>query len=591
MLTGRLVLHIFNNEKSNLMPISKLLFISILLFNTLNDIPKDKTIFISPVKIPLALSANFGELRIDHFHSGVDIKTQGTSGKEIVAAASGYVYRISITPGGFGNALYLRHPSGYSTVYGHLERFTPEIDKYVKEQQYLKKTFAITLFPPKEKFAVNQGDLIAYSGNSGSSAGPHLHYEIRKSDTEVPVNPLLFEFGTGDNIEPVFEKLVIYPLGRNTLINNEHNMKRIDVAGGYGNYYIPGENAITISGPAGFGIKSFDLLNDSYNRCAVYSIELKIDSITLFKYVMDGFSFNESRYINSHIDYETYLRENIYIERTFILPNDKLSTYGNSLNNGIFNFRDDKIHHVDIELRDVHNNKSMLGFNVRSRIPVLNTVPPANDKSVTVMPYSRINRFRAEGISLSIPSGALYDTLLFTYKKNPGNPDMLSDVHYVHNKYTPLQKAYSLSIKPSQIPAGKESKILIVQMDDDFKKSSLNSTYSEGYVNAEATSFGMFFVGIDTVPPGIYANGLTSGADLSAKKDFRIRVYDDLSGIKSYEPAIDGKWALFEYDQKNNVLIYKFDPERISKGTMHSLLLKVTDNKDNTNEFKCDFIW
>jgi murein DD-endopeptidase MepM/ murein hydrolase activator NlpD len=161
-----------------------------LLFNTLNDIPKDKTIFISPVKIPLALSANFGELRIDHFHSGVDIKTQGATGKEILATASGYVYRISISPGGFGNAIYLRHPAGYSTVYGHLERFTPEIDKYVKEQQYLKKTFTITLFPPKDKFPVTQGDVIGFSGNSGSSAGPHLHYEIRKSDTEAPVNPL-----------------------------------------------------------------------------------------------------------------------------------------------------------------------------------------------------------------------------------------------------------------------------------------------------------------------------------------------------------------------------------------------------------------
>jgi hypothetical protein len=278
------------------MPLSKFLFISILLFNTLDDIPKDKTIFISPVKIPLSLSANFGELRIDHFHSGLDIKTQGTTGKEIIAAASGYVYRISVLPGGFGNAIYLRHPSGYSTVYGHLESFTPEIDKYVRDQQYLKSSFTITLFPPRERFPVNQGDLIGYSGNSGSSAGPHLHYEIRKSETEIPVNPLLFEFGAGDNIEPVIERLVIYPLGKNTLINDENNIKKINLAGGHGNYYIPDSNEITISGPAGFGIKSYDLLNDSYNKCAVYSIELKIDSITRFRYVMDDLPFSESRF-------------------------------------------------------------------------------------------------------------------------------------------------------------------------------------------------------------------------------------------------------------------------------------------------------
>ncbi len=573
------------------MLLSRFLFISILLFNTLDDIPKDKTFFISPVKIPLSLSANFGELRIDHFHSGLDIKTQGTTGKEIVAAASGYVYRISVSPGGFGNAIYLRHPSGYSTIYGHLESFTPEIDRYVRDQQYLKRSFTITLFPPKEKFPVNQGDLIGYSGNSGSSAGPHLHYEIRKSETEVPVNPLLFEFGTGDNIEPVIERLVIYPLGRNTLINNENNIKKINVAGGHGNYYIPDSNEITISGPAGFGIKSYDLLNDSYNKCAVYSIELKVDSITRFRYVMDGFSFSESRYVNSHIDYEAYLRENVYIERTFILPNDRLSVYSDILNNGLFNFQDDKIHHIDIELTDVHDNKSRLGFKVESRMPVSEPVPSYPDKNVIVMPYSRSNKFRAEGITVSVPAGALYDTLFFTYKKNKGNPDMLSDVHYVHDKYTPLHKAVFLSIKPSLIPAGKESKTLIIQMSDDFQKSPLNSTYSEGYVNAEAMTFGMFYIGIDTVPPVISANGIVPGAGLSGRKEMRIRITDDLSGIKSYEPSIDGKWALFEYDQKNNVLIYRFDPERIEKGVMHNLSLIVNDNKDNQSVYNCDFKW
>ncbi len=298
---------------------------SILFYSTLNDIPKDKSIFISPLKIPQLLSANFGELRIDHFHSGLDIKTQGVTGKEVVAAADGYIYRISITPGGFGNAIYIRHPSGYSTVYGHLERFTAKIEEYVKTQQYEKKSFQITLFPARDEFPVKQGELIAYSGNSGASGGPHLHFEIRKSDSERPVNPLLFEFDMTDNIKPVIEKLAIYPINHNTLINN-HNAVRKDKC--FREQWLilnPGRREITISGLAGFGIKAYDLLNDSPNRCAVYSIELLIDSTSLFKYVMDGFSFDESRYVNSHIDYETYMKENIYIERTFVLPDDKLS--------------------------------------------------------------------------------------------------------------------------------------------------------------------------------------------------------------------------------------------------------------------------
>ncbi|MCX6253609.1 MAG: M23 family metallopeptidase [Bacteroidia bacterium] len=573
------------------MLLTRFIIISILFFNILYNNPLDKSIFISPVKIPLLLSANFGELRIDHFHSGLDIKTQGVSGKEVVAAANGYIYRISVSPGGFGKALYVRHPSGYSTVYGHLDKFTPEIERYVTSQQYEKKSYLITLFPVKEKFPVKQGDLIAYSGNSGSSAGPHLHYEIRKSDSEIPVNPLLFDFGTADNIEPVIEKLVIYPINRHTLINNQHNIIKINVSGGHGNYYIPAETEIRISGSAGFGIKSFDLLNDSYNKCAVYSIELSMDSIPVFKYVMDGFSFNESRFINSHIDYETYMKENIYIERTFVLPYDKLSVYKYVLNRGILNFDDDKLHFAEITVTDINNNKSTLTFTVKAQPAQPQDVAETVDKDLKLMPFGRSNKFVSENISISIPAGALYDTLYFSYKKSAGTTEMFSDLHHVHDKFTPVHKAYTLSIKPDIIPAGKESKMLIVQLGDDQKKSAMNSIWYEGYLTAEVLSFGNFYIGIDSVSPVIYPNGLVSGANLTGKKEIEIKIADEFSGIKSYEPTIDGKWALFEYDQKNDLLIYRFDEQRIPQGTKHSLSLKVTDNKDNESFYNCDFTW
>jgi len=566
-------------------------FISILIFNSLNDIPEERPQFVSPVNISLALSANFGELRADHFHSGIDIKTQGVTGKEIVAVASGYVYRISVSPGGFGKALYLRHPSGYSTVYGHLDRFIPEIEEYITDQQYEKKSFTVTVFPPKEKFTVNQGDLIAYSGNSGSSGGPHLHYEVRRSESETPVNPLSFEFGTGDNIVPVIERLVIYPINRHTLINEQNKITRVNIAGGNGNYYIPPENVIKINGIAGFGIKSYDLLNDSYNKCSVYSIELKIDSITRFRYQMDEFSFNESKYINSHIDYETYMRDNTYMERTFVLPNDKLSVYEDVIDRGVFDFNDGKMHHIEIILADAHGNISTLVFNAINQDMVAKQAPPEPDKNKIVMPYNRSNRFRAENISISIPAGALYDTIAFSYQKDTGTPLMYSNVHYIHNRYTPVHKPFSISIKPTVIPEGKESKLLLVQLSDDFKMSALNSRWTDGYVTADAPSFGMFYIGIDTIGPVISSNGLTSGVILTGKNEIRIRIMDELSGIKSYTPVIDGEWALFEYDQKNNVLIYKFDPKRIAKDSNHILELEVTDNKDNKSLYGCDFRW
>ncbi len=573
------------------MIITRILFASILLLNIQQADNKPKSIFISPVKIPLLLSANFGELRADHIHSGIDIKTQGITGKEVVAAENGYIYRISITPGGFGNALYISHPSGYSTVYGHLKSFTPDLEEYVKAQQYARKSFAITLFPPRDRFPVKQGEVIAYSGNSGSSGGPHLHFEIRKSSNEKPLNPLLFDFNIKDNIPPVIEKLAVYPTTKQSFINGERTMIKVNVSGSHGNYYIPSEKTIEICGQAGFGIKTYDLLNNSHNRCAIYSIELKVDSSTIYKYEMDGFLFSESRYVNSHIDYETYQKENIYFQRTFVLPNDKLEAYKDLINRGLFNFKDEKTHHVQIIVCDVYNNKSSLNFNVKSVHYQPQTGNDDEDDGLRMMPYNKINRFISDNIYVAIPEGALYDTLYFAYKKSPGSKEMLSDIHSVHNRFTPLQKRYNLSIKPTIIPEGKESKMLLVQLINNHTLNAVSSKWSGDYITGEVYNFGDYFIGIDTVPPEISARGLTQGIDLSNKEELKIRITDDLSGIKSYEPEIDGKWALFEYDQKNDLIIYRFDDKRISRGTRHTLTLKVSDNVDNISYYKCDFTW
>jgi hypothetical protein len=570
----------------------RILLISILFINKLGEEPKDDTIFTSPVQIPLSLSANFGELRQDHFHSGLDIRTQGVTGKEVIAAASGYVYRISVSPGGFGKALYLRHPSGYSTVYGHLDKFIPEIEEYVVSRQYEDRSYMITLWPSKDRFRFNQGDIIAYSGNTGSSSGPHLHYEIRKSEEEIPVNPLLFKFGIEDNYEPIIEKLVIYPAGRKTSINNQSKPLKINVTGGNGNYYLASKNEITINGPAGFGLKTYDLLNNSYSKCSVYSIELKIDSLPVYNYLMDAFSFNESRYINSHIDYETYLKENVYIERAFVLPNDKLSVYHDLVNKGIFNFKDDRKHHIEIIVTDINNNRSVLSFFVKSTsTPKQEVSDGPYENNIVIMPYNRNNKFVSKNVTVNIPAGVLYDTLRFEFSKISGNPDMYSDIYRIHNRYTPVHKPYNLSIKPGRIPMGKESKLLIVQIADELKRNPLATTWVNGTLMSNPNSFGTFYVGIDTVPPVISVNGLTEGANLSGKTEFRIKISDDISGIKSYEPQIDGKWALFEYDQKNNLLTYRFDSKRITKGIKHTLSLMVADNCGNISTMNREFVW
>jgi len=568
-----------------------LLLISIIFFHTIVWGQKDRNLFIPPLKIPLTLSASFGELRADHFHSGIDIKTQGVTGKEVVAADDGYVYLLLVSPVGFGRAIFIRHPSGFSTVYCHLERYAPEIEEYVKTKQYENKSFAVTIYPPKERFQVVKGDTIGFSGNSGSSTGPHLHFEVRKSDGEKPVNPLLFNFGIEDNLKPVIERLAIYPGSGNTTINGRKGNLYLNLTGADGFYSLPEGTELRINGPAGFGITSYDYMNNTASRFGINSIELQVDSMPWFTYEINEFSFYETRYINAHIDYEAAQRNNIEIERTFVLPNDKLSLYKNFMNNGLYDFNDNKSHTVKIIVKDGSNNKSVLSFNVTPASPITTLTREKPDSSIRVMPFGKSNLFISDGVKVSIPSGALYDTLHFRYSKSDGNGKLFSDIYHIHNNFTPLQKAYSLYIKPDSIPVGKASKLLIVQLDENKKMSYAGGTFSDGLINADLLSFGNFAISIDTIPPVISANGLTQGADLTEKKDIRIRITDNLSGIKSYTGLIDGNWALFEYDPRYDLLVYKFDPERITKGTNHKLSLRVTDNKDNTSVYNCEFTW
>jgi hypothetical protein len=248
------------------------------------------------------------------------------------------------------------------------------------------------------------------------------------------------------------------------------------------------------------------------------------------------------------------------------------------------------VHNAEITVTDANNNKSVLKFHVRAgTIKVAPVQVP--DKDITIMPFNKTNKFSAENISVNIPEGALYDTLYFSYKMEQGTGEMLSDLHYIADRYTPVHKLITISIKPTIKPLGMESKMLIVRLADDQTKIASNSFWSDGYLSAYVLAFGKYFVGIDTIKPIISATGMTNGANLSNRKEIRIRITDELSGIKSYNATIDGKWALFEYDQKDDMLIYKFDETRITKGSKHSFSLEVSDNKDNVSTFKSEFTW
>jgi len=544
--------------------------------------------FNPPLKIPLSMSANFGELRPDHFHSGIDLKTEGVTGKEVVAADSGFVYLILVSPVGFGKAIFLRHPSGYSTVYGHLDAYAPEIEEYVKAQQYRSKSFPVTIYPPDERFRVKRGQLIGYSGNTGGSSGPHLHFEVRKSNSERPVNPEMFNFQVTDNIKPSIIRLVVYPLDENTTINGQHTKTIFSVYGSDGRYRTGQE--IRISGKAGFGITSYDYMNNSGNRFGVNSIELDIDSLPVFIYSINEFGFDESRYINAHIDYEEAIRNNLDIEKTFVLPNDRLTCYKKLVNRGIFDFADTLPHKVSITVKDGKENSSSLSFTVKPGFSTVIQKITDKDQQDVPMLYDRENVFSTDKIKLSIPSGALYDTLRFRYFATPRKSYLFSAVHHIHDIYTPLQKPATLSIKPDSLPV-KSSKLLLVKVDEKGLISSAGGSYSNGFVTGTVLTFGNYAVGIDTIAPVINGNGLASSPDYTGRSELRVKIRDDFSGIKSYSVTIDGSWALFEYDAKNDVLIYRFDSKKITRGTKHTLVITVSDKCDNVSSVTRYFTW
>jgi len=551
-------------------------------------------LFRAPVEIPVFLSANFCELRTDHFHSGIDIKTRGMTGLKVVAAAEGYAYQIVVSPTGFGKAIYLRHPSGYSTVYAHLDSFTPEIDEYVKKHQYQNKSYSVRLYPPKDRFTFKQGDLVGYSGNTGSSAGPHLHFEVRKTAGEKPVNPLIFNFGVEDNLKPLIEKLVIYPASKSTLINGSRKKLILNTNGRNGIYKLPENTVIRIKGTAGFGISCRDLMDNTSNKFGVNYIELTIDSIPWFTCEMSEFSFSETRYINAHIDYEAAIRNNIWIHKTFVLPNDKLSMYKNYMKNGLYDFNDGQIHKIKITVKDGYGNSSELNFTVKSEL-VSETenfsVEDVSNNDYIVMPYGKSNTFKSEGIIVNIPKGALYDTLYFKYSVENRNNRFLSPVHQVHNIFIPVHTEFTLSIRPDSIPGNDPSKLLIVRIDEKKNLIPAGGTFSNGYISASVNQFGSYAVAIDTIPPVIIPVNFTQNADLTPIKEMRIRITDNLSGIKNYTGLIDGEWALFEYDPKRELIFYRFDEERISKGAKHTLNLTVTDNCRNSSVLEREFFW
>lgn len=538
--------------------------------------------FRSPVDFRILLSGTFGELRAGHFHSGIDIKTGGVSGKKIYAVADGYVSRIKVSATGFGKTLYVTHPNGYISVYAHLSRFNEVIAPYVKARHYEYESFELNIFPKKGELPVKKGEVIAYSGNTGGSNGPHLHFEMRLEKTQTPVNPLLFGFEVKDFIKPAIKWLKVYPVGDGSRVDVKDLPKVFRIDGWGEEHRVKGNDTIQVNGSFSLAINTWDKLNDANNKNGVYRIELYADKTLVYSLDLEKFDFSETRYINSLIDYYDYIDIKRRYQRTEIDPNNKLSIYDTVVNSGILSFPEPGIHDLEYVVRDFEGNVSRLPIVVDYSPDVFmnKKMPPPGSVYFSI---DSTNVFNAKNIRMTLPGSSLYRDLWFVYDTLEMPMEAFSRVHRIHDDRTALHRNYSLSIIPDSIPSD-PSKLLLARISDDGDYIPYGGEWDNGMLKASVRSFGDFVVLIDTIPPEISSVNIASGIIKPDRSTVKVRIRDERSGIRKYRAELNGNWLLMEYDAKNDLLTYRID-DRLKAGE-NELVIELTDQCNNKTVYR-----
>jgi len=533
--------------------------------------------------IPALLSGNFGELRYNHFHSGLDFKTQGSIGRPVYAAANGWVSRIRISAFGFGFAIYIDHPNGFTTVYGHLSGYAFPIDSFAKKMQYGNEEFELDTIIKRGKIPVKRGQFIAYSGNSGGSVAPHLHFEIRDTKTEETIDPLLwFSDRIKDNVAPRFQMIALYPVKGEGILSSGIQKATVSTVKLSNGTWALNSKLPTVWGKIGFGLKAYDFMSQTSNNYGVSLIRLFQGNEEIFRQDLSHFSFAQTKYINALTDYEAWLKNDIYIMKSFLEPGNRLNVYPLAKNGGYININEEKIYHFRYELEDRAGNISEIHFDIQGEKRAIPKVPASNNLMNLWYP----NHFIRKDIELSIPTGTLYNNIDFQYSQEPANKGY-SDVYELHNIYTPLHQAIQVRVRIQKDILSNKKFYYLAKQDKDGHFLYVGGTYSKGMIQANIREFGNYIVLADSISPKITGQNLEN----SIKNHiFRIRIIDNLSGIQSWRGKIDGSWVLFEYDYKTATLKYKFD-DRLKKGKKHILLLLVKDACENESRFEYQFYY
>jgi hypothetical protein len=556
--------------------------ILILLFASFTSSAQNKyptNYFRSPLDISLHLSGTFGELRNNHFHAGVDIKTKRRTGFPVYATADGYVSRIKVAIWGYGKVIYISHPNGYTSVYAHLSKFGDGIQEYVKNIQYQKESYETgNIYPAENEITVKKGQVIAFTGRTGGFVAPHLHYEIRDTKTEHIINPLLFGLKIKDSIAPRINKLIAYPIGEGSRINRSVKKQTLAIKKDSLNNYRT--NRISASGSIGFGINVYDLLGKELNKNGVYSIEMKVNGKRHYYHDVETFSFAESKYINLLIDYPYFATYKNRIQKTFREKETKLSIYEDLVKDGFVDVKEGFSYKVEIIAKDFKGNRSSVKIpiiGVKSESILLQEKDTTNYKILK----NKFQKFTEGGVTVAFPKNTFYKDIFIDFSVN-------GKLATIHKPTIPLNKSFTITFDSTMYRKSEVNNIYIANINNKKYPYYQNTRKREDKLFTTTKTLGKYTLLIDNELPKIYNLNFKNNNWVSKLNYLTIKISDTQSGIKSYEAFIDDEWILMEYDVKKKKISYNFSDKKLV-GSKHIFKLVVSDNVGNTNTYNATF--
>ncbi len=534
--------------------------------------------FRSPLDITIVLAGTFAELRSNHFHSGLDIKTKQIQGLKIYGIADGYVSRIKVAHYGYGKALYVTHPNGYTSVYAHLQKFSPEIEAYIKKKQYEKESFEIELFPNVDELSIKKNDIIAYSGNTGSSSGPHLHFEIR-DNAERPINPMLFGIDVKDSKKPIISNVYAYPIGKNSHINGSGKKQKLRlIPQRNGNYKI---EKIAAFGSIGFSIATIDRQDLAANKNGVYNIKTYYNGIQNFEIDFRRFSFAETKHLNRLIDYEHFKTKKQRLQKLYIEKNNPLSLYDNIIDNGYISVTDSTASVYKVEISDYKGNTTFLDITIQGddKLPT-----EVEEKKVTrdYIISDQVTNLTGGNVSVNFPKNTFYDDFHIDF-------DVTNDTLTLHKPLIPVKKYFTISYDISKYNKEDINQLYIAELKGWNNFPSYSSTKRKGNTLITRTKdLGTYVLATDTDDPTIRPVNFKNGSWLSKYRFLKLKIGDKTTGISNYRATVNGKWILMEYDYKTKTLTHDFNDGAITE-TKNNLKVIVTDNVGNNTTFESTF--